>query len=147
MCWIKNVLLFPFAVYLVILKFVFRVTVKIFTARMFRKDREPDPDDRSRKNSSARKEFGQDPRDVGGSGAEPRSRHDSGIGIRSRNNSGGGEPRSRHNSGKGEVRSRNNSGGGEPRSRNDSGGGPGPGLDFNPLRFCRKDTKQIPIFV
>ena len=109
MCWIKNVLLFPFSFNLIILRFVFRISVKMFRKLI----QTPEPVTEVTPDRLDGKDFGPDMRVRKGSVFEPRSRYDSGIGLRSRHSSGGSEVvRSRHNSGNTESRSRHGSGSG-----------------------------------
>lgn len=112
MGWIQNVIFFPFSFYMIIVKFVFRITVKLFREMFTQAPPENPTEDSARQHSNPE---AKDLKSRKMSVFEPRSRTDSGIVIRSRNNSGNSDT----------VRSRNNSGN-ESRSRHNSG--PGPGL-------------------
>jgi hypothetical protein len=140
MSWFRKIIFLPFSMYMIVLKFVFRISIKIIS-KLFENKFKENSDEKSRKGSASKNEFGEDPRVRSLSGNESRSRKHSGtknaIEIRSRNNSGTKnaiEIRSRNNSGTKnaiEIRSRNNSGNNnssEVRSRHNSGNGPGPGL-------------------
>ena len=107
MGWFRKIIFLPFSMYMIILKFVFRISIKMIS-KLFENKTEQNSEkveDRSRKNSGSKNEFGEDLRVRSLSGNESRSRNNSGtrnsIEIRSRNNSGNTEVRSRHNSGNG----------------------------------------------
>ncbi len=123
MGWFRKIIFLPFSMYMIVLKFVFRISIKIIS-KLFENKFEENSDEKSRKGSASKNEFGEDPRVRSLSGNESRSRKNSGtknaIEIRSRNNSG--------NNNSSEVRSRHNSGNSDVRSRHNSGNGPGPGL-------------------
>ena len=112
MSWFRKIIFLPFSMYMIVLKFVFRISIKIIS-KLFENKFKENSDEKSRKGSASKNEFGEDPRVRSLSGNESRSRKHSGtknaIEIRSRNNSGN-----------------NNSS--EVRSRHNSGNGPGPGL-------------------
>jgi hypothetical protein len=126
MGWFRKIIFLPFSMYMIVLKFVFRISIKIIS-KLFENKFKENSDEKSRKGSASKNEFGEDPRVRSLSGNESRSRKHSGtknaIEIRSRNNSGTKNAI--------EIRSRNNSGNNnssEVRSRHNSGNGPGPGL-------------------
>jgi hypothetical protein len=126
MSWFRKIIFLPFSMYMIVLKFVFRISIKIIS-KLFENKFKENSDEKSRKGSASKNEFGEDPRVRSLSGNESRSRKHSGtknaIEIRSRNNSGTKNAI--------EIRSRNNSGNNnssEVRSRHNSGNGPGPGL-------------------